>query len=310
MKTPKEIKILLNNKVLANINLTAKEENQDIITFKGKEYEFIESTWGDFCINCDLRELDNCTLFPRICCSEYRRDMREGYFKLIKQKELELIGGEFYKDVYKGETAVISIIDKQSKWDNDYVHTTHSLIIDFKKNHILTCRGRIAIDYFKKHYSLATPEEKQLLIDKVQEVTGKVWNEETKMFENKPKEILVPDNIKIVKFFPDIEAPNLGLVFNEGKQILNHRIEYNCYAVYPYVRFFYKEVKCKLIPTLFQDLKVGDMFFYDSDWGNLDKLINYSIYLGEWKFAFIYNNGVMIDDKPKKNVYKVVPINN
>ena len=31
----------------------------------------------------------------------------------------------------------------------------------------------------------ATPAQKQQLIDKVQEVTGKVWNEETKMFEDK-----------------------------------------------------------------------------------------------------------------------------
>ena len=31
----------------------------------------------------------------------------------------------------------------------------------------------------------ATPAQKQQLIDKVQEVTGKIWNEETKMFEDK-----------------------------------------------------------------------------------------------------------------------------
>ena len=31
----------------------------------------------------------------------------------------------------------------------------------------------------------ATPAQKQQLIDKVQEVTGKVWNEETKSFEDK-----------------------------------------------------------------------------------------------------------------------------
>ena len=61
-----------------------KEENQDIITFEGKEYKFIKSTWGNCCINCDLRELDNCTLSPRISRSENRRDRNDGYFKLIK----------------------------------------------------------------------------------------------------------------------------------------------------------------------------------------------------------------------------------
>ena len=115
MKTPKEIKDFLNNKVLANISGNTpkvetisiddflewfenkpKEENQDIITFEGKEYEFIKSTWGNCCINCDLRELDNCTLSPRICRSENRRDRKEGYFKLIKPKNLVLIPNEFY----------------------------------------------------------------------------------------------------------------------------------------------------------------------------------------------------------------------
>ena len=44
----------------------------------------------------------------------------------------------------------------------------------------------------------ATPAQKQQLIDKVQEETGKVWNEDTKMFEDKPKDILVPENIPYI----------------------------------------------------------------------------------------------------------------
>ena len=86
MKTPKEIKEFLNNKVLANITGNTpkvetisiddflewfeskpKEENQDIITFEGKEYKFIESTCGDCCRNCDLRDYYYCTLSISCC---------------------------------------------------------------------------------------------------------------------------------------------------------------------------------------------------------------------------------------------------
>ena len=69
MKTPKEIKEFLNNKVLVNISGNTpkvetisiddflewfeskpKEENQDIITFEGKEYEFIECDYASLWI--------------------------------------------------------------------------------------------------------------------------------------------------------------------------------------------------------------------------------------------------------------------
>ena len=48
-------------------------------------------------------------------------------------------------------------------------------------------------------------------IFKLEEETNKVWNEETKSFEDKPKEILVPESIKIIKYHNN----QLGLVFND-----------------------------------------------------------------------------------------------
>ena len=198
MKTPKEIKEFLNNKVLVNISGNTqkvetisiedfiewfenkpKEENQDTITFEGKEYEFIESTCGNCCINCDLGELGNCTLFPRICCSEYRRDMREGYFKLIKQKELELIPYEFYYLKRDNFSWVIQFKELREKEFDPifyyYMLKIHDngLISDF------SCANN--------GWGKATPAQKQLLIDKVQEETDKVWNEQTKSFEDKVK---------------------------------------------------------------------------------------------------------------------------
>ncbi len=62
----------------------------------------------------------------------------------------------------------------------------------------------------------ATPAQKQRLIDKVEGETGKVWNEDPKMFEDKPKDILVPECIKIIKY----QNNQLGLVFNDNKQVL------------------------------------------------------------------------------------------
>ena len=194
MKTKEEIKEFLNNKVLVNISGNTpkvetisiddfidwfeskpKEENQDIITFDGKEYEFIEYTWGECCRNCALREHGYCTLSPLICCSEYRRDMREGYFKLIKQKNLELIPNEFYYLKKDNFSWVIQFKEFREKAFDPifyyYMLKIHDngLISDFN------CANN--------GWVKATPAQKQLLIDKVEREADKTWDEQTKSFE-------------------------------------------------------------------------------------------------------------------------------
>ena len=204
MKTPKEIKEFLNNKVLANINFTAKdiisgnipkietisidnflewfeskpkEENQDIITFEGKEYEFIECDFWSCCLNCDLGERAVCNLSPRICCSDNRLDEREGYFKLIKQKELELIPYEFYYSQDGKYSWVIQFKEFREKEFDPICYYYMLKTYDNTLNYNWRCNNN--------GWVKATPAQKQQLIDKVQEETGKTWNEDTKMFEAK-----------------------------------------------------------------------------------------------------------------------------
>ena len=93
------------------------KDNQDIITFKNKEYEFIEDKFSNCCDKCDIREeIDinyfRCNLIPYICTPSNRIDKKEGYFKLITKekeqpKELELIKGEFYSIKENGNTIQI-----------------------------------------------------------------------------------------------------------------------------------------------------------------------------------------------------------
>ena len=325
MKTPKEIKSFLNNKVLANINYTSdeiingnlpkvetisiddflewfenkpKKENQDIITFEGKEYEFIESTWGNCCINCDLGELDNCTLFPRICCSDNRRDRKEGYFKLIKPKNLGLIPYEFYylkRDHYSWVIQFKEFIVD----DNAPISYYYMLKIDDNTlNYNWSC--------INNGWIKATPAQKQQLIDKVQEETGKVWNEDTKMFEDKPKDILVPENIKIGRYNGNL----LSLFFNNNKQYLMFSINQQTYIVQS-ADGYEKAFKCKLIPFKYEELQEGDIFF-DGDIDskeNFANLENYTLKIGENKNFFAHKDeirSVFYTEEPI--VYKVVTI--
>ena len=334
MKTPKEIKEFLNNKVLANINFTAKEiisgntpnvetisiddflewfenkpkeENQDIITFDGKEYEFIEYTWGECCINCDLRVLDFCTLSPRICCSDKRRDRKEGYFKLIKQKNLELIPNEFYYLKKDNFSWVIQFKEFRGKAFDPIFYYYMLKIHDNGLSSDYNCANN--------GWVKATPAQKQQLIDKVQEVTDKVWNEETKMFEDKPKEILVPENINI---YTDNSLDPLGISFNNDRQILAFREEFSIYEVFPNT-ILWKKIDCKLVPTLFSDLKVGDIF--TNSFAVFDNLLteldSYLIKLSEENICFIQDSNCVITSFydledcaiQKVDYYKVVPLN-
>lgn len=161
MKTPKEIKEFLNNKVLANISgNTPKVETISIDDF----IEWFESG----------------VLIPYEFY--YSQDGKYSWviqFKGFREKEFDPVCYYY----------MLKIHDNTLNYDFSCVNN-----------------GWIT----------ATPAQKQQLTDKVQEETGKVWNEQTKSFEDKPKEILVPENIKIVKGCDG----KLGLLFNERKQVI------------------------------------------------------------------------------------------
>ena len=327
MKTPKEIKDFLNNKVLANINFTAKEivsgntpkvetisiddflewfenkpkeENQDIITFEGKEYEFIECDYLSCCDNCDLAEDGYCTLSPRICRSDNRRDRREGYFKLIKPKNLELIRYEFYylkRDNYSWVIQFKGFVENE----RDSISYYYMLKIhDNSLNYNCSCDNN--------GWTKATPAQKQLLIDKVAEEKDKILNEKTKMFEDKRKDILVPECIKIGRY----NGKLLSLFFNENKQYLMFSLNQQTYIVQS-ADGYEKAFKCKLVAIRFEDLKDGDLF-YDNSIESQQRLVdirNYKIKIKNTDTISISsNNGIILDSchNMQNRVYKVIPI--
>lgn len=207
MKTPKEIKEFLNNKVLANINFTYKE----IISGNTPKVETI--LIDDF-----LEWFESGVLIP----NEFYYLKRDNYSWVIQFKEF--------------------IVDDNASISFYYMLKIHD-------------NGLISDDNCMNNgWVKATPAQKQQLIDKVQEETGKVWNEDTKMFEDKPKEILVPESIKIIKYQND----QLGLVFNDNKQVLT--FSKGVYIVQPLDKLD-KFIPCKLIESRFKELQDGDIFF-------------------------------------------------
>ena len=173
MKTPKEIKEFLNNKVLANINFTDKE----IISGNTPKVEAISI--DDF-----IEWFVSGVLIPY----EFYYSQDNKYSWVIQFKEFI-----------------------ENEWDSiSYYYMLK--IHDNTLNYDFNCMNN--------GWVKATPAQKQQLIDKVQEETGKVWNEDTKMFEDKPKDILVPENINI---YTDNSLDPLGISFNNDRQILAFR---------------------------------------------------------------------------------------
>lgn len=162
----------------------------------------------------------------------------------------------------------------------------------------------------KSNWQLATQEQKQLLISKVEQETGLKWNEQTKTFEEKL--LLVPENIKIVQHPSDRDKGIFGLCFNNNNQVLSVIPDKNIYEVYP--NNFAKEIQCKLIEVPFKQLNVGDIFIELDD--DISELDNYQIRLTDKDFCYIdyfadvsvlsYVDGD-VGDNPR-NFYKVVPI--
>ena len=260
MKTPKEIKDFLNNKVLVNISgNTPKVETISIDNF----LEWFESG--------------------------------------------VLIPNEFYY-LQKGTNSWVIQFKEfiANEWDSIpyyYMLKIHDngLISDF------SCANN--------GWGKATPAQKQQLIDKVQEETGKVWNEDTKMFEDKPKEILVPCDIQIVK---NNNRRQLGIGFNEYRQVVFFDKEANVYQVLPITKHDYLQ-QCKLVLCRHEDLEVGDIF--TTSYALLNNLLTdldaYLMKLSEETICFIQDSDCVIisgydfEDYVERKIdfYKLVEVN-
>ena len=136
---------------------------------------------------------------------------------------------------------------------------------------------------------------------------NKLWNEETKMFEDKPKDILVPESIKIILFR---KANRLGLLFDKNNKALFYNRLGEDYNVTAFFSFDQEIIPCKLIPTLFSEIKAGDIYI-DCGLNQLNPSC-YHIKLQGKEYVKIYGKKdiQVSSDLPDKNqnVYKVVPV--
>lgn len=274
--------------------------NQNVITFRDKKYEFIESKLYNCCDNCDMRanidELYQCNLTPQICTPSKRHDKREGYFRL-KEQELKLIPNEFY--YFSSENAEFII---QFKKIGNYPTGSYDYF------YLLNVGDKaLFIDEWCSIFDMrfATPEEKQVLINAVEKQENKLFNEETKTFEDKPNDILVPENIKIVCYNKD--KKDLGIVFNEDKQILNFDFDCNIYLVNRNSDDYWTPIACKLIKTTPKELNKGDLFINRENI-KVTELWDYSIYLGDNGHVFAYNKGIVPSYNINNVIYKITPI--
>ena len=274
MKTPKEIKEFLNNKVLANINFTAKE----IISGNTPKVETIL--------------ID---------------DFLEWFVSGV------LIPNEFYYSQDGKYSWVIQFKGFREKEFDPICYYYMLKIHDNTLNYDWRCMNNGWIK--------ATPAQKQLLIDKVEEETGKVWNEDTKSFEDKPKDILVPENIKIVKGCDG----KLGLLFNERKQVItSFNVSDTIFDLNSFDTLFHKIIPCKLVPVHDDDIKIGEIFFCCKiEYVNTDESVNYTDLANitdqrHYVIKVTDENGVSIQDEgcsirihgidTGAVVYKVIPI--
>ena len=132
MKTPKEIKEFLNNKVLANISgNTPKVETISIDDF--------------------LEWFENRVLIPNKFYYCECTNEEGNYYSFVFQKNNNL----------KEKTEAYHILNLTTDW--------------YDKGESSVCDDKDIINL-----RLATPAQKQLLIDKVQKETDKIWNEDTK----------------------------------------------------------------------------------------------------------------------------------
>ena len=176
-------------------------------------------------------------------------------------KELELIEREFY--TYTEPNGNIWIYQYR-KWTT---RTSHFFALIISNDNLYE-NGTVDGIEGEGIIKIATLQQKQLLIDKVKEKIGKIWNEETKTFE---APILIPENIKIIKY----QNNQLGLVFNDNKQVLT--LSEGVYIVMPFDNLD-KFISCMLEKTTFEKLEIGNIFCIDD---NIEHEHNYRVKISD-----------------------------
>lgn len=223
-----------------------------------------------------------------------------------RDDSIKLIPGEFYATTdgqHKDWIWIIHVIEiDETKTDNK-----------IKYSYQLVPSGNLKTDDFThSNWIKATPEQKQLLIDKVKEFDGKIFDEETKSFNiSIAKEILVPKNIKIIKY----QNEQLGIIFPNNKQVLTFDTINNIYQVQTLDKLD-KPIKCELIKTYWKDIKIGECIFIGDIKSQINMIDLYVMKYTEDTYLHLSNDKdnnyseIFIDDGVVYDciVYKIVPI--
>lgn len=158
---------------------------------------------------------------------------------------------------------------------------------------------------------MKTAEEIKKWLDEKKEFTS---GEFIRWFET--SDIDIPEGIRFVT--ANSRNNLLGLIFNEGKQILGFYDKEKVFQVFSYAyninNGYCKEIPCKLVECKYEDLVVGDIFIALSEGQSikLEKniLLNYDLFLGDNQKCYISNNTNIevssLSFISNKHFYKVV----
>ena len=151
-------------------------------------------------------------------------------------------------------------------------------------------------------------------------ISKKSYEALAKAIKEEDREILVPDNIKIVLLDEDDWfGDGLGIVFNKGEQVLLYDVGDRVWKVWEVSDEEF--VECKLVPVDEKDLKAGYTYFR-TDVGvksnvffdDLKDISQYCKYLGDNKYVYVDEESVKVaviaDNWTYYSYwYQVVPIN-
>ena len=125
-----------------------------------------------------------------------------------------------------------------------------------------------------------------------------LWKEIEKL---KTTDILVPDNIKIIK------SDYSMWILNWNQELFYN---FNTWNVYNHDDINnIRPIKCKLVPTTYEDLKPWDVFYRsDSNLEYINKLYHYNIKLEDWSYQSWYNKDCINGNDTWEYYYKVVAL--
>lgn len=157
--------------------------------------------------------------------------------------------------------------------------------------------------------------KKEEQIEKYLREKGMSFNTNTFLSWLKNGEILVPECIKINKWFNTEGKEQLSIIFNDNKQELFFDRIYLCYIVVSYHEKHL--IQCKLVKTTWKELEVGDVACLGESDKAIENIEYYVIKISEDCYANVENNidssipaGIECDScyEGGEIFYKLVPV--